>query len=176
MGGRDKGLLPLHGQALIEHVLQRVSPQCDTILINISRHKEVYAKFGYPLIEDSLPGGLGPLAGLLSALEHSHSDYVLSVPCDTPELPHDLVPRMLDSLKHHRAEACTVDDGKRLHPVIMLVKCSLASNLRHYLESGRRKVHDWFYSVEHCVADFSDQPQAFININTPEQLSKQEQN
>ncbi len=174
MGGRDKGLLSLHGRTLIQHVLERLSPQCDSILININRNQADYAKFGYPLIEDSLPGGLGPLVGLLSALEHSHSDYVLSVPCDTPSLPQDLVVRMLDSLKQNHAEVCTVDDGERLHPVIMLVKHSLKENLRHYIDSGGRKVHDWYYSTNHCAADFSEQPQAFININTPEQLSDQE--
>lgn len=174
MGGRDKGLLSLNGRALIQHVLERLTPQCDSILININRNQEAYAKFGYPLIEDSIQGGLGPLAGLLSALEHSQSDYVLSVPCDTPQLPHDLVERLLDNLKQNRAEVCTVDDGDRLHPVIMLVKHSLAANLRNYIESGGRKVHDWYYSTNHCAADFSDQPRAFMNINTPEQLSEQE--
>ncbi len=175
MGGRDKGLLPLRGRALIEHVLERLLSQCDTILININRHQEDYARFGYPLIEDTLPGGLGPLAGLLSALEYSQSDYVLSVPCDTPQLPQDLVTRMLESLKINKADVCTVDDGDRLHPVILLVRRSVAENLRSYLESGHRKVHDWYYSNRHCSVDFSDQPQAFMNINTPEQLSQQEQ-
>lgn len=175
MGGRDKGLLPLRGRTLIEHVLERLSAQCDTILINTNRHQEVYTRFGYPLIEDTLPGGLGPLAGLLSALEHSQSDYVLSVPCDTPQLPRDLVLRMLDSLNRHQADVCTVDDGDRLHPVIMLVRHSLAANLRDYLQSGHRKVHDWYYRNKHCAVDFSDQPKAFMNINTPEQLLAQEQ-
>lgn len=174
MGGHDKGLLSLHGRPLIEWVLERLSPQCDSILININRHQDEYTKFGYPLIEDVLPGGLGPLAGLLSALEQSHSDYVLSAPCDTPQLPRDLATRMLESLKRHHAEVCTVDDGERLHPVIMLVKRSMAENLRHYIESGGRKVHDWYYSIDHCTADFSEQPEAFININTPEQLNAQE--
>lgn len=175
MGGQDKGLLRLNGRPLILHVLERLTPQCDTILININRHREAYAEFGHTLIEDSLPGGLGPLAGLLTALEHSQSDYVISVPCDTPQLPRDLVSRMLESLQESDAEVCTVDDGERLHPVILLAKRSVCANLRHYLESGRRKVHDWFYSVEHCTSNFSDQPEAFMNINTPEQLSAQEQ-
>ena len=174
MGGKDKGLLRLNGRPLILHVLERLTPQCDTILININRHREAYAEFGYRLIEDSMPGGLGPLAGLLSALEHSQSDYVISVPCDTPQLPRDLVVRMLESLQESDAEVCTVDDGERLHPVILLAKRSVCANLRHYLESGRRKVHDWFYSVDHCTSNFSDQPEAFMNINTPEQLSAQE--
>jgi molybdopterin-guanine dinucleotide biosynthesis protein A len=175
MGGEDKGLIPLHGRALVQHVLERLATQCDTILININRNRPSYARFGYPLLEDSLPGGLGPLAGLLTALEHSSSDYVISVPCDTPNLPGDLVARMLENLQRNGADACTVDDGERLHPVILLVKRSLAGNLRHYIESGGRKVHDWYYRVNHCTADFSDQPEAFMNINTPDQLNAQEQ-
>jgi molybdopterin-guanine dinucleotide biosynthesis protein A len=175
MGGQDKGLIPLHGRPLIQHVLERLHPQCDAILINIARNSPSYMQFGYPLIEDSLPGGLGPLSGLLAALEQGQSDYILSVPCDTPQLPSDLVARMLESLQRNGAEACTVDDGQRLHPVILLVKRSIGGKLRAYLESGGRKVHDWFYSVDHCTADFSEQPEAFVNINTPAQLNAHEQ-
>jgi len=174
MGGEDKGMMLLNGRPLIAHVLERLAPQCDKVLLNINRNREAYAAFGCPLLEDTLPGGLGPLAGLLSALEHSDSDYVLSVPCDTPHLPTDLVARLFASLQQNGADVCTVDDGERLHPVILLVRRSLRDDLRHYLESGGRKVHDWFYRQRHCSADFSEQPAAFININTPQQLRAQE--
>lgn len=174
MGGEDKGLLLLNGRPLIAHVLDRLAPQCGTVLLNINRNREAYAGFGYPVIEDTLPGGLGPLAGLLSAMEQSDSEYVLSVPCDTPHLPEDLVMRLLTSLQQNSADVCTVDDGERLHPVIMLAKRSLRGELRSYLETGGRKVHDWFYRNRHCTADFSEQPNAFININTPQQLRAEE--
>lgn len=170
MSGRDKGLMPLQGKPLIAHVLERVAAQTQHILINCNRNEDEYARFGYPLLKDSMQGGLGPLAGLLSALEYSDSDYFLSVPCDTPFLPEDLLERLLQALHHHRADACTVHDGERLHPAIMLVHGRVQEGLRRYLESGKRKVHDWFYSIPHCSADFSDQPQAFVNINTPAQL------
>jgi molybdopterin-guanine dinucleotide biosynthesis protein A len=175
MQGRDKGLISLQGLPLIQHVLQRLAPQAGQLLINCNRNRETYARFGYPLLADGLEGGLGPLAGLLVAMETAETEYVLSVPCDTPWLPDDLVARMLATMAQTAADACTVDDGERLHPVILLVRRSLAGNLRDYLSSGRRKVHDWFYSVAHCTVDFSDQPAAFVNINTPEQLSSAEQ-
>lgn len=175
MQGQDKGLMSFRGRALIEHVLERLAPQTDTILINCNRNNEHYARFGHPLIGDTLAGGLGPLAGLLAALESSDSDYVLSVPCDTPFLPLDLIARMLKSLQRNAAQACTVDDGERLHPVVLLVHRSVAPALRHYLESGKRKAHDWLYSVAWCSADFSDQPTAFLNINTPDQLQAADQ-
>jgi molybdopterin-guanine dinucleotide biosynthesis protein A len=68
-----------------------------------------------------------------------------------------------------------VSDGERLHPVVLLVKRSVMPGLRSYLSGGGRKVHDWFYSVAHCSADFSDQAEAFVNINTPEQLATLQQ-
>jgi len=175
MGGEDKGLTKLNNKAMIAYVLERLSGQSSSLSINCNRSQPAYAKFGYPLFEDTISGGLGPLAGLLSALERSESDYVLSVPCDTPLLPTDLVERMLHTLTQERAEVCTVNDGDRLHPVVLLVKRDVLTGLRRYLTEGGRKVHDWFYSVPHCSADFSDQPEAFININTPEQLATLQQ-
>jgi molybdopterin-guanine dinucleotide biosynthesis protein A len=175
MGGEDKGLTQLNDQAMIGHVIERIARQSSALLINCNRSQQQYAVFGYPLIEDTITGGLGPLAGVLSALETSDSDYILSVPCDTPLLPMDLVARMLQTIVQEQAEACTVSDGERLHPVVLLVKRSVLPGLRDYLTDGGRKVHDWFYSVAHCSADFSDQPEAFININTPQQLATLQQ-
>jgi len=175
MGGEDKGLTLLGGEAMIAHVIRRIAGQTSTLLINCNRSQQQYARFGYPLIEDTIVGGLGPLAGLLSALEQSNSDFVLSVPCDTPLLPIDLIERMVEAIEQQGAQACTVSDGERLHPVVLLVRRSLLTGLRDYLTAGGRKVHDWFYSIPHCSADFSDQPQAFVNINTPQQLEMLQQ-
>lgn len=175
MGGEDKGLIELNGKALVAHVIERLLPQSSSLLLNCNRSQEKYAQFGYPLITDTLSGGLGPLAGVVSALEQSSSDYLLSVPCDAPLLPLDLVARMLRTMEQEGADACTVSDGERLHPVVLLVKRHLLPGLRSYLADGGRKVHDWFYSVPHCSTDFSDQPEAFININTPEQLAALQQ-
>lgn len=175
MGGEDKGLTPLNGRALVNYAIERLANQSSNLLINCNRSQQEYAQFGYSLIEDTIPGGLGPLAGVLSALEQSDSDYVLSVPCDTPLLPLDLIERMLHTITQNSAEACTVSDGERLHPVILLVRRSVLAGLRDYLTGGGRKVHDWFYSVSHCSSDFSDQPEAFLNINTPQQLAMLQQ-
>lgn len=175
MGGEDKGLTLLNGQPMIRHVIDRIAPQSSQIIINCNRSQSAYGKLGYPLVEDSMRGGLGPLAGILSAMEISDSDYILSVPCDTPQLPHELVTRMLSTLKEQNAEACTVSDGDRLHPVVLLLKRELLPKLKTYLNYGGRKVHDWFYSLRHCHADFSDQPEAFVNINTPQQLESLQQ-
>ena len=170
MGGQDKGLLDLCGRPLVAHVIERMRPQCANLLINCNRNETAYAHFGCPLISDSLAGGLGPLAGLLSAMEHCTTPLVLSIPCDTPFLPFDLAARMAAHMQQNDADVCTVSDGDRLHPVILLARTQLKQTLREQLLAGERKVHHWFYQQRHSVADFSDQPAAFANINTPQQL------
>jgi len=174
MGGVDKGLLTLRGQPLVAHVVQRLAPQADTLLINCNENQQDYVQFGYPLVRDGISGGLGPLAGLLGAMQSNDNEYVLSVPCDTPYLPHDLVARMLHTLQHDNADLCSVHDGERLHPVILLARRHLAPSLEQFLNAGQRKVRDWYDSQHHCTTDFSDQPLAFANINTPEELQAAE--
>lgn len=174
MHGNDKGLQLLHDRPLVAHVIERLKPQGKNLLLNCNDHCDEYRRFGYPLLQDTLPGKLGPLAGLLSAMETSESEYVLSVPCDTPYLPTDLVARLFETLQQSGTEVCTVDDGERLHPVIMLASRKLAAELRTYLEAGGRKVMDWYRQQKHSVVDYADQHHAFDNINTPEQLQAAE--
>jgi molybdenum cofactor guanylyltransferase len=174
MQGQDKGMLLLRGKPLITHVIGQLAPQTEKLMLNCNDNCSAYQTFGYPLVSDSLAGGLGPLAGLLAAMEQSDTEYVLSVPCDTPYLPVDLLSRMCQSLQQSGAEVCSVSDGQRLHPVILLVSRHLANNLKDYLLSGGRRVQEWYERQSHCLADFSDQPTAFANINTPDELQAED--
>ncbi len=171
MGGRPKALLQLAGRPLLGHVAARIGPQVDRILISANT-PALFSAFGHELIKDTLPGGLGPLAGLLAALEHADSDYVLCVPCDTPLLPQDLVSRMVQAMGSSKADLCTVSDGHRIHPAILLARRSMAQGLKRYLESGQRKVMRWIEGEESVIADFADAPEAFTNLNTPDELKR----
>ena len=62
MGGVDKGLQPLHGKAMVEHVLARLAPQVDEIVINANQNLEIYRAFGYRVVSDEIGGFAGPLA------------------------------------------------------------------------------------------------------------------
>lgn len=175
MDGTDKALLPLAGQPLLAHIIAALRPQVNSLILNSNRPAAGYAQFGLPVIADSLPDQPGPLAGLLSALQASTSELILSVPCDTPGLPADLVARMRAELERTGASVCSVSDRERLHAAIMLVRRSTLPSLQGYLAAGQRKVQDWLRAQPHCVADFSDQPEAFSNINTPQELQALEQ-
>ena len=169
MGGNDKGLVELNGQPMIAHTIARIAPQVDRILINANRNQSQYSDLGFPVISDDLSGYLGPLAGMVTALGHTSADYLLVVPCDCPLLPQDLVPRMLAAIQSQQAEMAVASDGTREQPVVLLMKPQLRTSMKAFLDKGERKI-DFWYAQHHCVVvSFEDQPNAFVNVNTPEQ-------
>jgi molybdenum cofactor guanylyltransferase len=168
MGGQDKGLLPLGRQPAVAWLLQSLAPQTDALLISANRHLERYREFGYPVIEDTAWPYAGPLAGLLAGLEQCRTDYLLSVPCDAPLLEPDYAARMLAALRATAgARLCVAHDGERLQPVHLLLQRDLAGELHRYLASGQRRALDWIDGLPAAVADFSDRPEQFWNMNTP---------
>ena len=172
MGGQDKGLIELNGEALVAHALRRLRPQVDTLLINANRHHEVYARYGCPVIAD--PDGIdafsGPLAGILALLGHS-TQTLLTVPCDSPLFARDYAIRMLDALQQADADLAVAADGERLQPVFLLIKPTLKDSLQRYLNAGERKIDRWFQQLNRVSVDFSDRPEMFLNINTPDDLA-----
>ena len=171
MGGVDKGLQQIHGLPMVQHVLNRLQPQVGKLLINANRHLDDYESFGVPICSDSILGYAGPLAGIHAALLNTDTPYLLSVPCDSPLLPNDLVARLSAAMSERKADAAVAitSDGEQWqrHPVFLLLKSNLRSSLEQYLNSGKRKVDDWLASLN-CVAVPFDDKAAFINVNTPE--------
>ncbi|GIU41650.1 molybdenum cofactor guanylyltransferase MobA [Shewanella algidipiscicola] len=169
MGGNDKGLVELNGQPMIKHAIDRIKPQVKEIVINANRNQNRYAEFGYKVLSDEDSGYLGPLAGMITALGHTLADYLLVVPCDCPLLPRDLVARMLAAIDAQQADMAVASDGKREQPVVLLIKPELRSSMKAFLDAGERKIDVWYAQHNCAVCDFSDQPSAFVNVNTPEQ-------
>ena len=168
MGGDDKGLVELNGEAMIKHTIDRIKPQVKEILINANRNQTRYAEFGFKVISDEHSGFLGPLAGMITAMGQTDADYLLVVPCDCPLLPLDLVPRMLAAIEAEKAEIAVASDGEYEQPVVLLLKPSLRDSMKAFLEAGERKVDFWYINHHFVVESFADQPNAFVNVNTPE--------
>lgn len=169
MGG-DKGLQALHGRALLSWVLEAVRQNSNEILINANSTRQDYAQFGFRVIADQLPDWPGPLAGLHAALLVAQNEYVLTVPCDTPFLPDDLIPRLLGALTLQSTEAAVAVTGGHRQPAIALYRKSVLSGLFGYLASGKRKVNDWLDSLQLSEVVF-DNAENFDNINTLDDLS-----
>ena len=176
MNGEDKGLIPLAGRPMIEHVIQALRPQVGELLINANRNLDRYRRYRYPVISDTEPGFAGPLAGIAAALERSSNDLVLSVPCDGPRLPPDLGSRLWHAMRTGGSPICVVHDGTRLQPVFALVHRRMLPSIRDYLAAGDRKLKLWLNRQHPSVVDFSDFPEAFSNVNTPEEQARMEQN
>lgn len=165
MDGQDKGLVPLAGRPMVEHVLDALRPQVGAILVNANRNRERYAQYGFPVVADTLEGYLGPLAGVLSALQHLATEFMVTVPCDAPLLAPDLVSRLHAACTAHDADVAVASDGERQQPVFLLLRARVRPALQAYLAGGGRKIDAWFGQVRVAEADFSDEPDTFVNVN-----------
>lgn len=170
MDGHDKGLMTFASQPLVAHVIEHLAPQVEWLLINANRNIERYQQFGYPVIADSLSNYQGPLAGMLASMQAATTDYILTVPCDSPAPSAKLRQRMLESLLRFDKKIAVATDGKRIQPVFALLHCDLAGDLHKYLTMGGRKVEHWLAQQSMIEVDFSDQPESFKNFNQPEDL------
>ena len=172
MGGVDKGLQPLRGRPMVQWALERLAPQVDEVLINCNQNLDEYRKLGKRLVPDEIGGFAGPLAGLHAGLKAAAHPLVVTVPCDSPFLPTDLVARLHAALSDR--DLAVAKTGDQAHPVFALVKKSVAPNLEAFLSSGGRKIDAWYASLNVIEVHFDDEAHAFRNINTPEELAKGE--
>jgi len=176
MGGVDKGLTLLQGRPFIEWVLDRFTPQVNEVLINANQNLQQYARFGYRIIPDEIPGFAGPLAGLHRGLTEARYPLVATVPCDSPFLPYDLVKRLYAGLAAANAQLAVVKTFAQPHPVFCLCRRDLLAHLGDFLASGGRKIDAWYATLKVADVVFDDQERAFSNINTPEELTGFETN
>ena len=170
MGGVDKGLQEFRGKPMVAHALERLQPQVDEILINANRNAEAYARFGHRVIADEIEGFAGPLAGFERGLAHASGDLVVTVPCDSPFLPRDLVARLREALERNDAQVAVAKTGDQAHPVFCLLRRSLHASLRDFLAGGQRKIDRWYAMHKVVEVPFDDEPDAFLNINTRAEL------
>ena len=170
MGGVDKGLRELRGKPMVRWVLERFAPQVDEIIINANQNRDIYARFGHRVIADEISGYAGPLAGLQCALNAAHHPLIATVPCDSPFLPADLVARLHSALQAQQSQLAVARTGDQPHPVFCLCRRDVLPHLTQFLASGGRKIDAWYATLSVTEVAFDDQPQAFSNINTPEEL------
>jgi molybdopterin-guanine dinucleotide biosynthesis protein A len=170
MGGVDKGLKVLHGKPMVQWAIERFAPQVDELLINANQNLETYAAFGHRVIPDAIGGYAGPLAGLHRGLSEAKHDFVATVPCDSPFLPHDLVDRLFAALERDDADLAVARTGDQPHPVFCLCRRGVKENLTGFLEGGGRKIDAWYSALKIVEVPFDDEPDAFSNINTEAEL------
>lgn len=183
MGGVDKGLQAFRGMPLALHTLLRLQPQVGEAMVNANRNLSAYESFGVPVWPDGLADYAGPLAGFLTGLEQCETEFMVTVPCDTPLFPTDLVARLAEAMERDGAEiamaAAREEDGQvRTQPVFSLLRRDLMESLVRFTQGGGRKIDAWTAQHKTVVVAFDqpgDDPAAFFNANTLAELHRLEQ-
>lgn len=171
MGGMDKGLVEVAGRAMVDHVLQRLRPQTAHLVVNANRNEADYRQRGWPVVPDAFGEFAGPLAGIAAGLAASTTDWVVTVPCDSPMVPPDLVSRLAAGVRDQDADIGVAHAEGRMQPVFALLPGYLLGDLQAFLREGGRKIDLWYSRHRLAVVAFDDRPEAFVNVNTPEDRS-----
>ena len=182
MGGADKGLQNFNGMPLALHTLLRLQPQVGEVMFNANRNLGAYESFGVPVWPDVLADYAGPLAGFLTGLERCETAWLVTVPCDTPLFPLDLVARLANAAQEQDAEiamaAAPEQDGQvHTQPVFCLLRVELLESLVRFTNGGGRKIAAWTSQHKTAVVPFDqaqDDPRAFFNVNTLAELHQLE--
>ncbi|MBV9909353.1 MAG: molybdenum cofactor guanylyltransferase MobA [Hyphomicrobiales bacterium] len=181
MGGGDKPLREICGQTILARVIARLNRQCECLALSANGDPSRFARFGLPVIADSVQHHPGPLAGILAGLDWAatrrpEAQWILSAPGDCPFLPRDLVARLSQSMSAQGAELAVAASQGRSHPVIGLWKVALRDALREALvDEGFRKVETWAQRYRVATVAWPAEPlDPFFNANTLEDLAEAE--
>ncbi len=171
MGGKDKGLVLWKNRIPLGLItVNNLRKQGQTVAINANRNIDEYQMWG-DVFEDGNDEFMGPLSGMLAAFEHyPNAQWIGFVPCDCPFLPETLVNRMTQNIPDH-TQIIVAHDGERIHPTVALLHCSVVPALKTFLKKGDRKIQLFYQQCQTKRQDFHDCPNAFDNLNTPEDLT-----
>ncbi|MDG4881524.1 molybdenum cofactor guanylyltransferase MobA [Mesorhizobium sp. WSM4884] len=185
MGGGDKPLLSLGKARVIDHVAARLRSQVGTLALNANGDPARFAGTDLPVLEDSVQGYAGPLAGILTGLEWAATNTacrsLASAAGDTPFFPGDLVDRLAAAAGERPGAIAVASSDGRWHPTFALWPLGLADALRHFLvDEDNRRVSAFmerhgFVEVEFPMIEAEGRRiDPFFNINTPDDLAKAE--
>lgn len=181
MGGGDKPMREIGGRVILDHVIERLAPQCEGLVLNANGDPSRFGRFGLPVIADTVEDYPGPLAGVLAALNwaaenRKDAEWVVSVAGDCPFLPRDLVEQFHRARLAEDAQLCVAVSAGQSHPVIGLWSVALREELRHALVAeGLRKIDRWTARYRLATVSWPAEPvDPFFNANTPDDLAEAE--
>ena len=177
MGGVDKGMQPLAGRPLVSHVIARLAPQVDAIVVSANRSLDAYRALGWPVYgDDAACAGQGPLAALMGVLPQlpPGTRLLQLAPCDTPLLPLDLVAWQRMRLDADRGRlSCYPVTPSGPQPACMLLRVEALAALPDYWAAGGRSLKGWLEALDALPVSFDDDVD-FANANTQQALAELE--
>nr|WP_225169145.1 molybdenum cofactor guanylyltransferase MobA [Ensifer sp. IC4062] len=183
--GRPKAGLVLNGRPILDHIVERLAPQVGSIALNLNADPGIDLLPDLPVLADTVPGYVGPLAGILTAMRHAakvapHAAHVLTVPTDTPFFPDDLVGR-LSSVPDMEGTIAVAWSNGEMHPLFALWPVAIVDDLDAWIRTDTKlSVRAFIARHPSAAVDFpmiatkAGPLDPFFNINTPEQLREAE--
>ncbi len=168
---QNKATVLLEGKPLITHVIDRMKTQAKHTVINTHRNQKDFEIFQLPLIDDILDIQEGPLLGILTSLQAIKTDWIQFVPCDTPNLPNDLIAILMEEVEAKKTLVAVPETSDGLQSTCLLCHSSTLNNLQIFFNQGGRKIEDWIRQLAFSIVQFNDESQ-FLNVNTQEELKK----
>lgn len=168
---QNKATVLLEGRPLITHVIDRMKTQAKHTVINTHRNQKDFEIFHLPLIDDILDIQEGPLLGILTSLQAIKTDWIQFVPCDTPNLPNDLIAILMEEVAAKKTLVAVPETSDGLQSTCLLCHSSTLNNLQIFFNQGGRKIEDWIRQLAFSIVQFNDESQ-FLNVNTQEELKK----
>jgi molybdopterin-guanine dinucleotide biosynthesis protein A len=166
---QNKATVLFKGKSLITHVIDRMKTQAKHIVINTHHNQNDFEKFNLPLIDDALSIQEGPILGILTSLQKIKTDWVQFVPCDTPNLPNNLIANLMKEVEAQKTLVAVPETNDGFQSACLLCHTSTLKNLQDFFNQGGRKIEDWVRQLPLSIVRFHDQSQ-FININTQKEL------
>jgi len=170
MNYKDKGLLCVRNQQIIKFVIDNLSKNCAEIILSANQNQQQYATLGYPVYSDIDFINVGPLGGIYQCLHYVKYPYVIISPCDTPILPDHYVMRLLHALTQQQAEIAVSEINQQIQPAHLLIKTTLKTDIKNYLETGQRSLHGWLKRHKYTRVPFTNHKGEFLNLNSEKEL------
>ena len=176
--GDDKTTAKLGNKSLLDHTIEKIEKKFDEILIISNNEKHISIKKNVFSAKDLIEGHLGPLVGVLSAMEwikkhKKNYNWIATFPCDTPFFDENLVDKIMNCPKNSSKKLFFLKSGNRRHNIFGLWSLELKDILLEDINKGHRKVEKWANRVGSEIIEINDENDYnFLNINTKEDLEK----
>lgn len=181
IGGGDKPLRMIGERSILERAVARLTPQCDSLVLNANGDPARFEAFALPVIADSIEGHAGPLAGILAGMDFAatnwpHAQWILTAAADTPFLPRDLVARLHAAQSAQNTQIAVAASNGRSHHVVALWSVALREDLRRALMQERMsRVSEWMARYRPVAVEWPATPfDPFFNINTQADITEAE--
>jgi len=174
--GDDKTTAKLGNKTLLDHTIEKIEKKFDEILIVSNNEKHASIKKNVFSTKDLIEGHLGPLVGVLSAMEwikkhKKNYNWMATFPCDTPFFDENLVDKIMNCPKNSSKKLFFLKSGNRRHNIFGLWSLELKDILLEDINKGHRKVEEWANKVGSEIIEINDENDYnFLNINTKEDL------